>query len=92
MDVEIPVSQFPLSVIAIVRVCFLNSSEIGLLGSGRVWRLVCLLGKNSEVAHLLEKNWELEILISEYRKVSSRFLSLPFIFYRVLIWFVFFIF
>ena len=40
MDVEIPVSQFPISVIAIVRVCFLNSSEVGLADS---------LGKNWEI-------------------------------------------
>ena len=29
LEILIPLSQFPISVIAIVRVCFLNSSEVG---------------------------------------------------------------
>ena len=89
-DVEIPVSQFPISVIAIVCVCFLNSSEVGSLGSGRGWSLVCLLGKNSAVAWKVDRFgrfMDVEIPVSQFP------LSVIAIFiYRVLIWLVFFIF
>ena len=53
-----------------VRVCFLNSSEVGSLGSGRAWRLVCLLGKNWEVARkvarLLGRFMDVEIPVSQF--------------------------
>ena len=62
-------SQFAISVIAIVRVCILNSSEIGSLGSGRVWSLVCLLGKNSAVAWKVARFgrfMDVEISVSQF--------------------------
>ena len=66
-------SQFPISVIAIVRVCFLNSSEFGLFareelgGCSEGWEELEVARK---VAHLLGKHYGC-------RKVSSPFLSLP---------------
>ena len=61
----VPVSQFPISVIAIVRVCFLISSEVGSLGSGRAGRL---LGRSGRTGSLLGR-----LLICSGRIGSWRF-------------------